>query len=396
MRRLCELVPEKSHNNKRKMTNPYTDNGDCMKQFDLEAPGVKLILEKNVLAVLSDSPLNTISSAFHNGGGIKKTNAILNVEVLKSYSDRTLHDDPEAYIMESSKVIGLNESFIGMVTAAAVENFSMVSKREEDLGVNVIATAADNEGHTCNHAESAGEKIEVKVIEGTINIIAVVDGNPTESCLAGLIITITEAKMAALRELDIRSRYSGDQATGTITDSVVVAETNRGTPLVYGGPASKLGQLVGYCTKEAVKEAVMKASECMPGRSLISRLRERNLSIEKLASELSKSETLNLDKKTLEYYIERTLRTKPEAAWILMAAAKMDEEVKNNLIPLEFGRIEAASRKFGELVLHIKMQSSGKSDVSENDEINLSPFLKQVLVNMVREAWNESKTESLK
>ena len=396
MRRLCELVPEKSHNNKRKMTNPYTDNGDCMQQFDLEAPGVKLILEKNVLAVLSDSPLNTISSAFHNGGGIKKTKAILNVEVLKSYSDRTLHDDPEAYIMESSKVIGLNESFIGMVTAAAVENFSMVSKREDDLGVNVIATAADNEGHTCNHAESAGEKIEVKVIEGTINIIAVVDGNPTESCLAGLIITITEAKMAALRELDIRSRYSGDQATGTITDSLVVAETNRGTPLVYGGPASKLGQLVGYCTKEAVKEAVMKASECNPHRSLIARLRERNLSIDKLASELSKSETLNLDKKTLEYYIEKTLRTKPEAAWILMAATKMDEDVKNNLVPLEFGRIEVASRKFGEFVLYSKMQSSAKSDVSENDEVNLSPFLKQVLVNMVKEAHNESKTENLK
>src|SRR4030042_1891872 len=211
------------------MTNiPRTNNGECMKQFDLAVTGVKLIQEENVLAVLSESPLNTISSAFHNGGGLKKTNAILNVEVLKSYSDRSLHDNPEAYIMESSKKIGLNESFIGMVTAAAVENFSLVSKREDDLGVNVIATAADNEGHTCNHAESAGEKIEVKVIEGTINIIAVVDGNPTESCLAGLILTLTEAKMAALRELDIRRRYSGDQATGTITDSVVVAETNRG------------------------------------------------------------------------------------------------------------------------------------------------------------------------
>jgi hypothetical protein len=144
-----------------------------------------------------------------------------------------------------------------------------------------------------------------------------------------------------------------------------------------------------------VKEAVMKASECAPGRSLISRLRERNLSIEKLASELSKSKTLNLDKKTLEYYIERTLRTKPEAAWILMAAAKMDEDVRNNLIPIEFGRIEAASRKFGDFLLY-SVQSSAKSDVSENDEVNLSPFLKQVLVNMVKEARNESKTENLK
>src|SRR3990172_3470535 len=101
-----------------------------MKQFDLVGNGVKLILKENVLAVLSDAPLNTVSSAFHNGGGLKKTNAILNVEVLKSYSDRCLHEDPEAYIKDSSKKFGLKESYIGMVTAAAVANFSLVSKRD--------------------------------------------------------------------------------------------------------------------------------------------------------------------------------------------------------------------------------------------------------------------------
>jgi adenosylcobinamide amidohydrolase len=42
---------------------------------------------------------------------------------------------------------------------------------------------------------------------------------------------------------------------------MIVAKTNRGAPIVYGGPASKLGQLVGYCTRKAVKEAVMKANE---------------------------------------------------------------------------------------------------------------------------------------
>lgn len=379
------------------MTNdPQTNNGERMKQFDLAVTGVKLIQKENVLAVLSEAPLNTISSAFHNGGGLKKTNAILNVEVLKSYSDRSLHDNPEAYIMESSRKIGLNESFIGMVTAAAVENFSLVSKREDDLAVSVIVTAADNEGNTCDHSESAGETIEVKEIEGTINIIVIIDGNPTESCLAGSLITITEAKTAALRELDIRSRYSGDEATGTITDSVVVAETNRGNPIVYGGPASKLGQLVGNCTRKAVKEAVMKANECMPSRSIIARLKERHLSIYRLATELSKSKSLNLDKKTLEYYIEKTLRAEPFAAWIVMAAVKMDEEVKNNLIPLEFGGIEVASRKFGEFLLSNQINSSSYASQAENDAVNLPPFLKQVLISMVKEAQIDRKTENLK
>ena len=50
-------------------------------------------------------------------------------------------------------------------------------------------------------------------------------------------------------------------AKGTITDAIIVAKTNRGSSIVNGGPASKLGQLVGYCTRKAVKESIMKANK---------------------------------------------------------------------------------------------------------------------------------------
>ena len=213
-----------------------------------------------MLAVLSDIDLITVSSAIYNGG-FKKVKAILNVQAPEEYSDRQLHADPQKFILDSAKKLGLSENFVGMVTAAAVEKFALASKNAGDLSVSVIATAVDPEGETCSHAESAGETIEVEEITGTINIMIVIDGNPTESCLVSTLITATEAKTAALRELDIRSRYSGDLATGTITDAIIVAKTNRGAPIVYGGPASKLGQLVGYCTRKAVKEAVMKANK---------------------------------------------------------------------------------------------------------------------------------------
>ena len=319
-----------------------------LKQFELVAKDTKLILKENVLAVLSETPLTTVSSAFHNGGGLKKTKVIVNVEVTKDYSDSCLHDDPEAFLMDSTKKFGLKESFVGMVTAAAIENFSLVSKRNGDLAVSVIATAADNEGNTCNFAESAGEAIEVKHIEGTINIIVIIDGNPTESCLVSTLITATEAKMAALKELDIRSRFSGDQATGTITDAIVAAETGRGAPIVYAGPASELGQLVGYCTRKAVKEAVMKANECMPCRSILNRLKERHLPIEKLAFELSKVKSLGADEKTIASNLVEILRSDPLSASVVMAAVKMDEDVEKGLIPPEFGQIGVLGKSFGE------------------------------------------------
>ena len=47
--------------------------------------------------------------------------------------------------------------------------------------------------------------------------------------------TLTEAKTVALRELDIRSQFSGDIATGTLTDSVVVGCTKKGDPIQYAG-----------------------------------------------------------------------------------------------------------------------------------------------------------------
>jgi iron complex transport system ATP-binding protein len=359
-----------------------------MQQFDLVGEGVKLILKENVLAVLSDAPLTTVSSAFYNGGGIKKTKAILNVEVIKSCSDQYLHDNPEAYIIDSSKKFGLRENFVGMVTAAAVENFALVSKRNGELAVSVIATAADNEGNTCNFAESAGEAIELKHIEGTINIIVVIDGNPTESCLVSTLITATEAKMAALRELDIRSRFSGDQATGTVTDAVVAAETGRGAPIVYAGPASELGQLVGYCTRKAVKEAVMKANECMPCRSVLSRLKEMHLPVEKLALELAKVKSLGADEKTIAASLARILRSDPLSASVVLAAVKMAEDVEKGLVPPEFGQIAVLSKRFGEF-----FTKQGGVTAAEYASVDLPFFLKDVLIGIM---LSKAKTESLK
>jgi adenosylcobinamide amidohydrolase len=229
------------------------------KQINLSGNFGKLVLKDNVLAVISDIELSTVSSAIYNGG-FKKTKAILNVQTPEELSDRKLHENPQKFIIDSAKKLGLSENFVGMITAAAVDKFALASKKDGDLTVTVTATAVDPEGNTCSHAETAGETITVEEMPGTINIMVIIDGNPTESCLVNTVLTATEAKTAAMWELDIRSRYSGDVATGTITDAIIVAKTNRGAPIVIGGPASKLGQLVGYCTRKAVKESIMKAN----------------------------------------------------------------------------------------------------------------------------------------
>jgi iron complex transport system ATP-binding protein len=361
-----------------------------LKEFNLEAKGTKMLLNENVLAVLSEEPLNTVSSAFYNGGGIKQVRAILNVEVPKGYGDHNLHSEPEALVVETSKRLGINGDFISMVTAACVHNFALASKRADGIGVSVIATAADDAGNTCNFAESAGEEMNIQVIGGTINIIVLIDGNPTESCLVSSIITATEAKSAAMLELDIRSRYTGDAATGTITDAIVVAETGRGEPIVYGGPASPLGQLVGYCTRKAVKEAITKGEECSPYRSLLGRLDARHLPVRKLAYELSKVKSLNVDKQDLAVLFSKRIREDSVFASAVLAAVKLNEDFERGLLPSQFTDLAALGRSFGELLS--KKGCSSAPFVFSDAEVKavaLPPFLKFALLELARNALAE-------
>jgi adenosylcobinamide hydrolase len=355
-----------------------------MKQYPLAAEGTKLVLKENVLAVLSENPLDTVSSAIHNGGGIKKTRAILNVEQPKNVNDITLHEDPSIVITQAKSTLNLKEECIGMVTAACVHNFALATKREDGIGVSVAATAADDEGNTCNYAESAGEKMETKPVTGTINIIVLIDGNPNPSCLVSSIITATEAKTAAMLELDIRSRYTGDAATGTITDAITVAKTGHGEPIAYGGPASKLGQLVGYCTRKAVKEAIMKGQECNPLRPLLDRLEARHLSVEKLASELCKVKSLKTSKQALRAALSRKIDGDPVFAASVLAAVKLNEEFEAGLIPPLFSDKSAVGKGFGELLSKSNCESASSEDTG--DDVGLPPFLKSALIELAKKA----------
>ncbi len=341
-----------------------------MEQISL-ANNVNLIVKENVIAVFCDSSLKTVSSAFYNGG-FKQVKAVLNVGVPEGYSDRSLHLNPLELITSSAAKVGLTKDYLAMVTAAKIKNYSLVSKKDTDFSVNVIATAG------CSHGESSGEEMDVQEIVGTINIIVLIDGNPSESCMVAALITATEAKSAVLRDFDIRSRYTGDSATGSITDSVTIASNCLGRPLSLGGPASKLGKLVGFCTRKAVTEALLKQEPVWACRTVLDRLKERHLSVEKLVSEISKVEGLTVNAESLA----EILKKNHVYLMLLLAAAKMDDDFKKNLLPADFKDWIQTSKFFG-----LCTQNKLESTKTPNYEfVDLPPFLKHTLINIVRNA----------
>jgi adenosylcobinamide amidohydrolase len=331
---------------------------------------VKLIVKENVIAVICDSTLKTVSSAYFNGG-YKQVKTLLNVGVPEGYSDLSLHLDPLELITSSASKVGAKD-YLAMVTAAKVKNYSLVTKKSPLYSVSVIATAG------CSHGESSGEEVDVQEIVGTINIIVFIDGNPSDSCMVAALITATEAKSAALRDFDVRSRYTGDSATGSITDAVTVASTSKGKTVALAGPASRLGKLVGYCTRQAVTEALLKQEPVWANRSVLERLRERHLPLETLATEVSKVEGLAVNAQSLA----EILKKNPSAGWLLLAAAKLDDDYKKNLLPADFKDWDAASRIFDEI---------DYSKLPGYSVVDLPPFIETALIKGLKTALSTNQ-----
>ena len=341
-----------------------------LERFEL-ATNTELIVKDNVLAVISTNYLKTISSAIFNGG-CQQVKAVLNVGVPEGYSDHSLHIDPLKLITSSAAKIGISREYLAMITAARIQNYSLVTKKVDSFIVSVAATAG------CSHGESSGEEMDVQEVTGTINQIVFIDGNPTESCMVASLITATEAKSAVLRDFDVRSRYTGDSATGSITDSVTIASTAVGKTLTLAGPASKLGKVIGQCARQAVKEALLRQEPEWGCRTVVDRLNERHLSLVKLATEASKIKGLRVDAKDLA----EILKEKPLAAGLLLAAAKMDDDYKKDLLPTNFESWEHLEKIFGAFSHSVDYISK----LQEHKEVDLPPFIKYTLIKILKES----------
>ncbi len=96
---------------------------------------------------------------------------------------------------------------------------------------------------------------------GTINIILLTNASLDQAASAASFITITEAKVIALQELEVRSSYNPDrQATGTGTDQIVVV-SGKGNQCTYVGGHAKIGELMARAVTQATIDAIKKEAQ---------------------------------------------------------------------------------------------------------------------------------------
>ncbi|WP_083518468.1 adenosylcobinamide amidohydrolase [Dechloromonas denitrificans] len=145
-----------------------------------------------------------------------------------------------------------------MATAADMDNLAVITKHYGPLTVTVLATAGAKT-NAIRTGVDAGTYIEGQTPAGTINIMLLTNIRLTDAALARALITVTEGKTAALQDLNVPSTYTKTvQATGTGTDSIIVVSGTQGPQASYTGGHSRIGELIGKASYEAVLEALGK------------------------------------------------------------------------------------------------------------------------------------------
>ena len=205
-----------------------------------------------------DRPTPIVSSAVLNGGAVS-ANHIVNLNIRNQLNTGlNVRQPPELTLAQYCKKRGWPGTTVGLMTAASMDSFRMVQAAEQGVEFFVLATAG------LSNARRAGDYAEDRKIgtigttAGTINIICLTTAALTQAAMVEAVITVTEAKTAALQNLGIKSRVSETPATGTGTDAIAIAcAGGRGSIKVrYCGKHVLFGEILANLAIEAVTSSI--------------------------------------------------------------------------------------------------------------------------------------------
>ncbi len=239
--------------------------------------------------------------------------------------------------------------FSGMMTGADLNNLAQRTEVYKDLEVTALATAGVR-GNAMRMSRDTGFYSS----HGTINVLVMTNRKLSENAMARSIITATEAKSAALLDLDIRSSYSGldYRATGTGTDNVIIVQGD-GPEALYTGGHTKIGELIAKAVHGAVTDAISRQNGLLARRPVSQRLYERGLSLKQVAATFPELEQTAATEKLA------TLLKDPYYAAFLETALAVSDDLKKGLI--------GSDLVFNQLCIQVASRISDERDVSMTD-----------------------------
>lgn len=196
----------------------------------------------------------------------------------------------DALRRDTMRVLGLDPASTSLLfTGANMDNLAVTTRRFKEMQVVALVTAgvssnavrmSADTGKFYELAGAGSQSGHSGSKPGTINILILTNLKLTERAMTRAIITATEAKSAALQDLDIRSSYTPleNQATGTGTDNIIVVQGG-GPRVDSSGGHSRLGTLIARAVYQGVQEAVHMQNGFTGNRNVFQRLRERKIDL---------------------------------------------------------------------------------------------------------------------
>jgi len=212
-----------------------------------------LCVYKEFIELTSALPLRTMSSGVI-GSGTGWHQNFVNRHVDKDYNC----SDHRKEMADFLKVNGFEPSeTVGMMTAVILDDVSY--KHFEGEGFSIFVAVTAGVGNAVDSSKS--EQHTFEPMPGTINTWIFVNGELTEEAFIQSIMTATEAKAKALHDLNVIDGVTGTVATGTSTDSILIAATQTGKLLEYAGTITPLGKLIGKAVYECTTEGIQKSQK---------------------------------------------------------------------------------------------------------------------------------------
>ena len=205
-------------------------------------------ITEQYIQLQSELPLKTVSSAVHNPG-IGWHNCLLNRSVPGDY----VISDVKREVKEFLKRGNFSPTNTVVMLTAVPTALVAINEFSAPFGSIIVAVTA-----------GVGNAVDVSRVHerqddpyiGTINTWVIINGCLSEEAFFQALMTATEAKTKALQSENIRDERSGTIATGTATDSLLIAATQKGEEMLYGGPITEVGKMIAKGVYETTVQAI--------------------------------------------------------------------------------------------------------------------------------------------
>ena len=207
----------------------------------------------DIVVLQAPVPLRTMSSGVI-GAGVGWHTTFVNRHVNRNYNCNDHRQEMADFLRDR----GFEPSeTVGMMTAVEAED--VVYRLYEEEGWSVLFVVTAGVGNAVDVSSSYASSYPIR--QGTINSWIFVNGKLTEEAFIQSIMTATEAKVKVMHELEIKDPQTGTLATGTSTDSILIAATQKGKPFDFAGSISPLGKLIGKGIYECTHAAIQKSNK---------------------------------------------------------------------------------------------------------------------------------------